>query len=92
MHSPYVQGAATAFAKFALDADMAKHVAELGGLGLLTVPALHHLLGNPETDSPGMRRGMAGTELAGLGLLAAPTIHHLMQPRPTTGLVRMPQL
>lgn len=79
MHSPYVQGAAIAFEKFALDVNTAKHVADLAGLGLLSVPVLHHLLGSPEKDSPGMRRTMAGTELAGLGLLAAPTIHHLVR-------------
>jgi hypothetical protein len=68
-----------AFTKLAVDAETLKHVAELGGLGVLAVPALHHLVSNPETESPAMRRGMAGTELAGLGLLAAPTIHHLLK-------------
>lgn len=74
----YTHGAAEAFQKFAIDAAMAGHIAELAGLGLLTVPALNHLLGDPEHDSPTKQRVMAGTELAGLGTLAIPTIHHLM--------------
>ncbi len=78
MRLSYTLGALSAFQKFAVDAETMKHVADLAGLGLLTVPALHHLLGTPETDSPNTRRLMAGTEIAGLGLLAAPTIHHLM--------------
>lgn len=76
---PYARGALHAFQKFAVDADTMKHVADLAGLGLLSVPVLHHLLGSPETDSPTMRHGMAGTELAGLGLLAGPTIHSLLK-------------
>ena len=74
----YAQGAAQAFRKFALDAGIASHVAELAGLGLLSVPALNHLLGDPEHDSPTKKRVMAGTELAGLGTLAVPTLQHLM--------------
>lgn len=76
---PYASGALQAFQKFAVDAETMKHVAELGGLGLLTIPALHHLLAGSGEESPGVRKGMAGTELAGLGLLAAPTIHHLLK-------------
>lgn len=75
----YAYGARDAFQKFAVDAETMKHVADLAGLGLLTVPVLHHLVSDPEKESPAMRKGMAGTELAGLGLLAAPTIHHLMK-------------
>jgi len=79
MRSPYAQGAAQAFQKFAVDAEMAHHVAELVGLGLLTVPAANHLFGHPKHDSPTKQRVMAGTELAGLGVLAAPTIHSLLK-------------
>lgn len=78
MRAAYAQGASYAFQKFALDAETAKHVADLAGLGLLSVPVLNHVFGNPEQDSPTKRRVMAGTELAGLGALAIPTIHHLM--------------
>lgn len=78
MSGAYTQGAVKAFQKFALDAATASHVAELAGLGLLTVPALNHLFGDPEHDSPTKQRVMAGTELAGLGTLAIPTLHHLM--------------
>ena len=74
--TPYARGAADAFEKFAVDANLASHVAELGGLGLLTVPALHHLI---KKDSSGTDRALAGVELAGLGVLAAPSIHHLIR-------------
>lgn len=80
MRHAYAQGTAQAFQKFALDAETAKHVADLAGLGLLSVPVLNHLLGSPEHDSPTKKRVMAGSELAGLGALAVPTIHHLMHP------------
>jgi hypothetical protein len=75
----YVHGAAHAFQKFAVNAETAHHIAELAGLGLLTIPALNHFLGDPEHDSPTRQRVMAGTELAGLGVLAAPSIHSLMK-------------
>ncbi len=75
----YAKGAVDAFRKFAVNAETMSHVAELAGLGLLTVPALHHLLSDSEKETPAMRKGMAGTELAGLGILAAPSIHHLMK-------------
>lgn len=75
----YANGALHAFQKFAVNAETMKHVADLAGLGLLTVPVAHHLLSDPEHESPTTRKLMAGTELAGLGLLAAPTIHHLMK-------------
>lgn len=78
MRHAYTQGAAQALQKFAVDAQTASHVAELAGLGLLSVPVLHHLLGDEGQDSPTKKRVMAGTELAGLGILAAPAIHHLM--------------
>ena len=77
--SSYASGAVDAFRKFAVDAETMRHIADLAGLGMLTVPVLHHLVSDPEKESPAMRKGMAGTELAGLGLLAAPTIHHLMK-------------
>lgn len=73
MSSPYVQGATHAFQKFAVDADLWKHVAELGGLGLLSIPVAHHLL----TSKDDKERLLAGTELAGLGALTAPTLHSL---------------
>lgn len=75
MRGPYANGALVAFQKFAVSGETLKHIAELGGLGLLTVPVLHHLL-HSET---GTDQAMAGTELAGLGLLAAPTVHHLLK-------------
>ena len=78
MRNAYAQGAAQAFQKFALDGETAKHIADLAGLGLLSVPVLNHLLGDPEHDSPTKKRVMVGTELAGLGTLAVPTLHHLM--------------
>jgi hypothetical protein len=77
--TPYAQGALHAFKKYAVNAETLRHVADLGGLGLLSIPVMHHLLGHTDQDSPGMQRAMAGTELAGLGLLAAPTIHHLVR-------------
>lgn len=73
MPSPYAQGALHAFQKFAVDAEIMKHVAELGGLGLLSIPVMHHLL----TSKDNKDRLMAGTELAGLGALTAPTLHSL---------------
>lgn len=73
--SSYTAGALSALQKFAVDAEMAKHVAELAGLGLLSVPVAHHLMTSKDTKD----RLMSGTELAGLGVLAAPTIHHLLK-------------
>ena len=73
MMSPYAQGAAHAFQKFAVDAEILKHVAELGGLGLLSIPVAHRLL----TSNDKTERIMSGTELAGLGALTAPTLHSL---------------
>ena len=78
MRTAYAQGAVYAFQKFAINAETAKHVADLAGLGLLSVPVLNHLFGDAEHDSPLKKNVMAGTELAGLGAMAIPTIHHLM--------------
>lgn len=75
----YRQGAYAALVKFALDAETAQHIAELAGLGLLSVPVAHHLLADPEKQTPAMHKGMAATELAGLGVLAAPAVHHLLK-------------
>lgn len=78
MRRVYVQGAAQAFQKFAVDSDTANHIMELAGLGMLSVPVLNHLLGDPDNDSPTKKRVMAGTELAGLGTLAYPAVNHLI--------------
>lgn len=78
MRAAYAKGASYAFQKFAVDVETAKHIVDLAGLGLLSVPVLNHVFGDPEHDSPMKKRIMAGTELAGLGALAGPTIHHLM--------------
>ena len=77
MRPGYVEGASYAFQKFAVDAAQAAHVAELAGLGLLTLPAINTLAGDPKNDSPLKKKILAGTELAGLGTLALPTLHHL---------------
>lgn len=50
------------------------HVAEIGGLGLLAVPSIQHLLGKKVSD-----KAKNTMELAGLGMLAAPSVLSLMK-------------
>lgn len=75
----YRQGYLGGMAKVALS-EQTKTLLELGGLGLLAVPAGHHLLtDSKEPQSPAVGKAMSGLELAGLGVLAVPTLAHMLK-------------
>lgn len=45
---------------------------ELGGLGLVAVPAVHGLVADEDKASPLTKKLLHAADLAGLGMLAAP--------------------
>jgi len=77
----FQQGMAKAAGVLGLHPDTLKHVAEIGGLGLLAgIPAYHllrHHQGKPV--GPGEEQKLHVLDLAGLGLLAAPSVLDLMR-------------
>lgn len=68
--SPYSQGMYKAADVLGLKPESLGHVADLAGLGLMSIYPAYHLYQDFQNDTP---KGEHALELAGLGLLAAPT-------------------
>jgi hypothetical protein len=71
----FFSGVKIAAEKFALQPETIRDLLEVGGLGMLAIPTIHHMA----TAEKPMDKAMAGTELAGLGVLAAHPLHGLLK-------------
>jgi hypothetical protein len=68
----YTDGAKAAASTFGVPPQTLAKGLELGGLGLVAVPAIHGLVADEDKASPQTKKLLHAADLAGLGMLAAP--------------------